>query len=154
MSENDMLMKIFDLVQEKRTTEKPTRKKRGPMTPEQREKAMANLQKGRETSKRNRMASAQLKKDTSLKNKNVATEPKAAVEPEPPKVVVAVEPEPPKVVVEVEPEPPKVVRAPTPPPPRLVPSRPAPPPPSPKVSEPIKEEGAYVYSTYGGGSLW
>ena len=55
MSESDMLSKIFEMVESKRQEKKPPRKKRE-MTPEARERMLANLKKGRETSLAKRRA--------------------------------------------------------------------------------------------------
>lgn len=152
-SENEMLNKIFEMVQEKRS-EKPPRRKRAPMTPEQKERALENLRRGRETSKKNRMAAAAAKKG--LKNE---TKEQPIGKPSPPEPQV---PEPQvQVQVQVRPEPPSQV--PEPRKPQV--EKPQVPEPFPQVSEPqpvpakklepIKEE-PFTYSTYGGGggSLW
>ena len=55
----ELLSQIFEMVETKKAEKKP-RKKRV-LTPEQREKAIANLKKGRETSLRNRQAKAKAK---------------------------------------------------------------------------------------------
>ena len=139
--ESDMLSQIFEMVKSKRD-EKTAKKARKPLSPEQKEKAIANLQKGRETSKKNRMATAAAKRQA--KDTGSAPVAPAPPNPEPVAVITAT---PPPVVIAAAPTPPAAA-----PPPRLVPSRRAPEPPA-KPPEPVRET-PYIYSTFGGGSLW
>ncbi|MDF1853373.1 MAG: hypothetical protein P1U85_21225 [Verrucomicrobiales bacterium] len=59
--ENKLLSRIFEMVNDKKEQKKP-RKKRAPMSDEQKQKAIENLKKGRETSMKNRQAKAKAKK--------------------------------------------------------------------------------------------
>ena len=79
MSNNDeLLSKIFEMVNTK--AEAKPKKKRKPMTPEQRERCLANLKKGRETSLRKRQAKKGAEK---TKQPTIAPPPPVAPPPLP-----------------------------------------------------------------------
>ena len=136
MSNNDELLgKIFEMVNTK--AEAKPKKKRKPMTPEQRERCLANLKKGRETSLRKRQAKKAGKQQT---------EPQTPVEkpqPEPQTPVEKPGPEPQTPVAKPQPEP-----EPPQPAPALQPQ-------AHRALNDLKiSEGPLTISTFGGGMLW
>jgi len=150
MSEqSDLIDRIFEMVESKRA-EKPKRKKKE-MTPEARERMLANLKKGRETSLAKRRAKKSDKEPTTPKPQ-VSESQKPSVERPPtptPALAQVVEPEPPKMEPIMEaPTPalkPTPAPAPAPAPVRVAPApQPVAPPPEP-----------FSMSTYGNsGSFW
>ena len=150
---NDALLgKIFEMVQAKE--EAKPKKKRKAMTPEQRERCLANLRKGRETSMRKRKEKAAAKKvgvGGAAQQPTPETRTRAAVKPTP------TPPSPPPVKAAPAPAPPT-----TPPPPDKksppLPSAPESPPPrapTPPPKEPLPAIAPVRLSTFGGGdSLW
>jgi hypothetical protein len=111
--------------------EAKTRKKRKPMTDEQRARCLANLQKGRETSLRRRQA------------KKVGKEVKKPPPPNPVAPAVPVPPPPtpvekPKPVEKTEPKPEPAPAAPV----------------QATAPAPVVNEGPLTISTFGGGMLW
>jgi len=151
--EKELLGRIFELVNQKRE-EKPKRKKRI-LTEQQREKAILNLQKGRETSLKNRQRkAAEKKKEPEPEPKPKEPEPKPKeLEPKPK------EPEPEPKPKEPEPKPRELAPKPREPEPKPNEPEPKPPPSEPITilanTEPALDATPYAYNIWGKGqSLW